>query len=91
MRACKTPDGKRMYSDETIQALCRWATPASLKVYARINRSDYANILDMVRSIELDQMQTATLWQDCPWIDDDHRFEFLDNMVDHVNQAVPED
>ena len=28
--------------DETIQALCRWRTSASLKIYARINPRDYA-------------------------------------------------
>lgn len=80
LRNSKRSDGSRKYDDETIQALCRWATPLSIKVYGRLSRSHYAEILEEVGGMALDQAQTATLWQECPWIDDDHQYEFLHGL-----------
>ena len=77
-------DGSRAVSDETIQALCRWATPESLKTYARINRSDYAKLLKDAASVRFDSIQAATLWKHSPVIDDDAKFGFIEALQQHM-------
>ena len=52
--------------DETIQALCRWRTAASLKIYARINPRDYAARVRRMSSTVVDSRIAANL----PTLDD---------------------
>ena len=70
--------------DSTIQTLCRWATPTSMKLYARLGRSQYSSLLDRAETVDLDAVQAATLWRSCPHIDDDHHFEFAADLATHL-------
>ena len=70
--------------DSTIQTLCRWATPTSMKLYARLGRSQYSSLLDRAETVDLDAVQAATLWRSCPHIDDDHHYEFAADLATHL-------
>lgn len=81
LRALKRPDGSRAVTDPTIQALYRWATPQSLEVYARINRTDYAALVQEAIQVKFDSVQARTLLDSVPMVDDDRKFAFMDQMI----------
>jgi len=72
-------------SDATIQALCRWASTQSLRVYARINRTDYADLVQRAGQVKFDSVQAATLWNQAPRIDDDATYIFAEAMARQVD------
>ena len=71
LRALSLKEGDRVCSDSTIQALCRWASAQSLKVYARLSRDDYADLLVQAGKMTFNPVQAATLWAEAPVIDND--------------------
>jgi hypothetical protein len=74
--------------DATIQACCRWATTTSIRLYARMGRMQYADILDAAAAQQVDSVQAATLWKTCPHIDDDHNFEFAARLATDLGSAT---
>lgn len=44
---------RRHNDDSTIQTLCRWATPTSMKRYARMGRSRYSALLTQAEIVHL--------------------------------------
>ena len=74
--------------DATIQAFCRWATPDSLKVYARLSVHDYADIIDKAGKATFNSVQAATLWKDAPYIDDDHRFGWMESLANTLASST---
>ena len=67
--------------DSTIQTMCRWATPNTLRLYGRMGRKQYADLLELAAHTQLDSMQAASLWRDCPSIGDDDRCEFAHSLA----------
>ena len=63
--------------DETIQALCRWRTSASLKIYARINPRDYAARVRRMSSTVVDSRIAANL----PTLDDSALHAEFDSII----------
>ena len=63
--------------DETIQALCRWRTAASLKIYARINPRDYAARVRRMSSTVVDSRIAANL----PTLDDSALHAEFDSII----------
>ena len=55
------------YDDPTIQAMCRWQSPASVRVYARMQAADYARLLTEATGATIDPSLTRSL----PTLDDD--------------------
>jgi len=78
LKSLTLSDGTQAVTDATIQALCRWATPQSLNAYARINRSQYAGIIQKAGDVVFDSVQAATLWKQSPVIDDDARYYMME-------------
>jgi hypothetical protein len=74
--------------DATIQTFCRWATTDSLKVYARISVQDYTDILDKASKATFNSVQAATLWRDAPFIDDDHRYGFMEGLANTIASST---
>jgi hypothetical protein len=64
-------------NDETIQALCRWRTSASLKIYARINPRDYAARVRRMSSTVVDSRIAANL----PTLDDSALHAEFDSII----------
>ena len=60
-------------SGELIQALCRWRSPKSVKVYARLGRSDYADWLIRAAKIHTDAVTARNI----PQIDHDNTVAWL--------------
>jgi hypothetical protein len=81
LRSMMLADGSRGVTDETIQALCRWATPTSLKAYARLDGLQYANLLTEASKVRFNNIQAASLWKEAPLIDDDHRYELVEQLA----------
>jgi hypothetical protein len=48
-------------SDAQIQSLVRWQTLESLHIYARLNASDYAGLLDRAHSADIGSIQATNL------------------------------
>jgi hypothetical protein len=44
-----------------IQALCRWQTEDSLRIYARLNPARYQQLLDSARTADVASVSTASL------------------------------
>ena len=84
LRSLSLQDGSRKVSDATIQALCRWSSPQSLQVYARIDPGDYAQLLEQAGHARFNPIQAATLWAECPAIDDDSRYVFAESLATHM-------
>lgn len=61
LRAARSLSGAPAYSDDVIQALLRWKTPASLQIYARYNTATYAAILRSVSDEDITSIQYANL------------------------------
>ena len=83
LRALTLTDGSKI-TDATIQAFCRWATPASLQAYARLNKTEYADLIDRATTCRFDSVQGSTLWDQSPFIDNDHRFGFMENLAERL-------
>ena len=49
--------------DSEIQALCRWQTLESLRIYARLNAEDYAAFLARAQATDISQIQSANIPQ----------------------------
>ena len=84
LRSLTLSDGTRAVNDGTIQALCRWSSTESLKVYARINRTEYAQLVAQAGQVRFDSVQARTLWDSVPPIDDDARYTFAEQLHQHV-------
>ena len=80
LRSLRTPDGGRAVDDATIQAMCRWADPRSLKIYSRLGPAEYTSLLTRAASSTVDAIQASTLWRECPQVDDDSRFVFMEAL-----------
>ena len=72
------------YDDSTIMEACRWASTHSLRLYARISKREYAAMVHKASNVQIDSVQAATLWQNSPPIDDDHRFGFAERLAQHI-------
>ena len=72
--------------DATIQALCRWATTRSIEIYGRLSKAQYADYVEAAGSATFDSIQARTLWTECPTIDNDDRYAFLESIQDYVAQ-----
>ena len=48
-------------SNGTIQAMLRWRSDEALKIYARINDSDYADLLAKASQAHVSSIRTTTL------------------------------
>ena len=59
--ACALLELKRSHAE--IQALLRWKTDEALRIYARLNCDAYADLLDGVGGVALDQARTQNLPQ----------------------------
>ena len=72
------------YDDSTIQEACRWASSHSLRLYSRISKKAYADMLQDASNVQIDSVQAATLWRKCPPIDEDYRFGFVERLATHM-------
>ena len=73
--------------DGTIQALCRWRSTESLVKYRRLGRTEYADLLESAAQARIDSIQAATLWRECPPIDDDAKYERLEALAGQIDKA----
>ena len=67
--------------DAQIQALCRWASPQSLQVYARLERSQYADLVENAKKVRFDAIQAKALWAETPETDNDDRYIFAEQLT----------
>ena len=72
--------------DGTIQALCRWRSTESLVKYRRLGRTEYADLLESAAQARIDSIQAATLWRECPPIDDDAKYERLEALAGQIDK-----
>ena len=72
--------------DGTIQALCRWRSTESLVKYRRLGRTEYADLLESATQARIDSIQAATLWRECPPIDDDAKYERLEALAGQIDK-----
>jgi hypothetical protein len=75
--------------DSTIQAMCRWASPESLKLYARMSIGQYAELLQKAERATFDSVQATGLLRQTPFIDNDHKFIFNAALADLVDNHTP--
>jgi len=74
-------------SGELIQALCRWRSPASVNLYARLPRSDYANWLNRAARIETESVTARNI----PRIDYDGSVKMLMESLDRREAGAHDD
>ena len=84
-------DGSRRVDDATIQAMCRWATVKSLATYARLSKDEYSSLIVQAAGAQFSSVQAASLWKRCPWIDNDHRYAFLEAFTNSLNADKQDD
>ena len=70
-------------SDAMIQALCRWRSPESLRIYARINPRDYAARVRRMSSTTVDSTLAANL----PVLDDSALHADFANVIGPLEQG----
>ena len=68
---------ERGESPATIQAMCRWRSPESVKVYARMTAENYAGLLCLAMKANVD----ASLVRSLPTLDSDARFAKLERAL----------
>ena len=68
----------------TIQAMCRWRSPESVKVYARLQSHDYIALLKTAMGANVD----ASLVRSLPTLDNDARFAKLQRALDQLASRV---
>ena len=69
--------------DSVIQALCRWRSPESLRIYARINPRDYAARVRRMSSTTVDSTLAANL----PTLDDRALHADFANVIGPLEQG----
>ena len=74
-------------SGELIQAMCRWRSPKSVKIYARLGRSDYATWLLKAASVTTDSVTARNI----PRIDYDGTVAWLMESIEVREAGAPED
>ena len=75
---------ERKQSVETIQAMCRWKSPESVKCYARLQSHEYVALLKMAMGANVD----ASLVRSLPTLDHDARFAKLQRALDQLAARV---
>ena len=76
LKRCDVPD-------PTIQHLCRWATPESIKIYGRLDMVQYSGFIDAALTQSYNGVQAASLIR--PHIDEDDIIAQLAGIVQHLN------
>jgi hypothetical protein len=71
--------------DPTIQHLCRWATPESIKIYGRLDMVQYSQFIDDAMAQSYEGVQAASLIR--PHIDEDDIMAQLAGIVQHLTTA----
>ena len=64
--------------DPTIQALCRWKSPESIKIYGRLSPEDYAAIIRRTSDVSTTSVQAINLSGTVPPCDDDGFYGAID-------------
>ena len=80
--ACALLAQKRSHAE--IQALCRWRSDASVKIYAHMQPEQYAEMLLSAMGAEVD----ASLTRSLPTLDHDARYAALQRTVDQLTARV---
>ena len=65
--------------DPTIQALCRWKTPESIKIYGRLTPEDYAALVRRTGTVTTSSVQATNLHNPPPQSDDDAFYSSIDS------------
>lgn len=55
----KAADGSRLCSEGTIQCMLRWRSPEALRVYARLNPSEYGGLLSSAMTADVSSVRTT--------------------------------
>ena len=54
--------------------------------YRRLGRTEYADLLESAAQAHIDSIQAATLWRECPPIDDDAKYERLEALAGQIDK-----
>lgn len=84
--ALTRPDGSRAVDNDTVKHMCRWLSDESLKVYARIGAEQYASLLERAAQVRVDTVQAKTLWEQVPYLDEDHKFQFMKELASTMRE-----
>ena len=68
-------------SDSMIQAMLRWQTPQSLRVYARINASQYGSVIEDALLADISSVQAHNL----PTTEPDHFFHQMELWLKNIH------
>ena len=69
-----------------VPAWVRRSHTRSWTAYARLNRTEYASLLQRASTVHFDSVQA--LWSQSPCIDNDSRFSFLEGLQVEIATAV---
>ena len=70
--ALKAPDGTPRCSEGTIQCMLRWRSPEALRVYARLNPTEYGGLLSSAMLADVSSVRTTNAHQRITYDYDSH-------------------
>ena len=77
--------------DATIQALCRWKSPESIKIYGRLTPEDYAALIRKTSSVTTASVQATNVSGTVPQHDDDAFYASLDSEANTARLSGSDD